>query len=64
LVPHIGALLEQSLFDSRPQHDDGWPYFCGLPATAVGALCVDTDEFATVLSKLLPEIRRSVEQHT
>jgi hypothetical protein len=56
------GLLDPSLFDREPQHDDGWPYYHGMPAAEVGALRVDTDEFATALSKLLPLIRRAVEQ--
>jgi dipeptidyl aminopeptidase/acylaminoacyl peptidase len=57
-----GSPPDQGLVDSEPQHAEGWPYFLGVPAAEVDALRVDTDEFATVLSKLLPEIRRAAEQ--
>jgi hypothetical protein len=58
----LDGLLDPSLFDREPQHDGGWPYYHGIPAAEVNALQVDTDEFATALSKLLPLIRSAVEQ--
>ena len=58
----LGATLDRSLFDGEPQHDDGWPYYHGVPAAEVDALRTDSDEFATALSKLLSMIRRAVEQ--
>jgi hypothetical protein len=57
-----GSPPGQSHVDSEPQHADGWPYFLGVPAAEVDALRVDTEEFATALSKLLPEIRRAADQ--
>jgi hypothetical protein len=62
LDDHIGGLLDRSLLDGEPHHDDGWPYYHAVPAAEVNALRTDTDEFATALSKLLPLIRRAVEQ--
>jgi hypothetical protein len=60
LDDHIGGLLDRSLLDGEPHHDDGWPYYHAVPAAEVNALRTDTDEFATALSKLLPLIRRAV----
>jgi hypothetical protein len=62
LDDHIGGLLDRSLLDGEPHHDDGWPYYHAVPAAEVNALRTDTDEFATALSKLLPLIRRAVQQ--
>jgi hypothetical protein len=62
LGDRLDGLLDQSLFDREPRHDGGWPYYHGIPAPDVKALRVDTDEFATEMSKLLPLIRRAVEQ--
>jgi hypothetical protein len=58
----LDGLLDPSLFDRNPHHDGGWPYYHGIPAAEVNTLRVDTDEFATALSELLPLIRRAVEQ--
>lgn len=55
-------VLDPSVFDRGPRHEDSWPYYHGIPAAEVNALQIDTDEFATVLSKLLPLPRRAVEQ--
>jgi hypothetical protein len=59
---YVGGLLDRSLLDGEPHHDDGWPYYHAVPAAEVNALRTDTDEFATALSKLLLLIRRAVEQ--
>ena len=58
----MGGLLDPSLFNGEPHHDDGWPYYHAVLAADVDALRTDTDEFATALSELLPLLRRAVEQ--
>jgi hypothetical protein len=62
LGDHLGGVLDRSLIDGEPQHEDGWPYYHAVPAAEVDALRTDTDEFATALSKFLPLLRRAVEQ--
>jgi hypothetical protein len=62
LGDRLDSLLDPSLFDREPRHESGWPYYHGIPAAEVNALQVDTDEFATALSKLLPLIRGAIEQ--
>jgi hypothetical protein len=63
LSPRARRLVDRSPLDSEPQHAGGWPYFHGVSAAGVAdALRVDTNEFAAAASKLLPEIRRAVDQ--
>jgi hypothetical protein len=62
LGDRLDALLDPSLFDREPHHEDGWPYYHGIPAAEVDALRVDTDEFAIAISKVLPLVRCAVEQ--
>ena len=62
LGDHIGGLLDRQPLDGEPHHDDGWPDHHAVAAGEVDALRTDTDEFATALSKLLPLLRRAVEQ--
>jgi hypothetical protein len=62
LGDHMDNMLDPSLLDSEPHHEDGWPYYHAVPAAEVDALRTDTEEFANALSEVLPLIRRAVEQ--